>query len=97
MAFDGACKLKNWGVSWLLLPGISNWKAAELTEHFSSTFLIGLTRVTEVVASAYVKVQAYPYLGTVTILKRSIQFVFSVTTNCSAIVSSTYFAQRLIS
>ena len=59
LPFDGACMLKIWGVSWLLLPGISNWKAAELTDHFSSTFLIGLTRVTEVVPSANVMVREY--------------------------------------
>ena len=38
MGFDEAYELKNWEVSWLLLPAVCNWKAAELTEHFSSTF-----------------------------------------------------------
>ena len=38
MPFDGDYTLKNWGVSWLLLPGMSNWKAAELTDHFRRLF-----------------------------------------------------------
>ena len=38
LLFDGAFMLKIWGGSWLLLPGINNWKAAEVTDHFWSTF-----------------------------------------------------------
>lgn len=44
MHFDEAYTLKNWCVSSLLLPRISNENAAELTDHFSSSFVIGLTR-----------------------------------------------------
>ena len=83
MGFDGAYTMKNWGVSWLLLPRISNWKAAELTDHFSSTFLIGLTWVTEVAPSANVMAQEHPYLGTVIIFKKSMESIFLMTTICA--------------
>ena len=36
--FDGVCMLKNWSVSWLLLPRISNCNAAELTDNFLRLF-----------------------------------------------------------
>ena len=81
MPFDGAWTLKNWEVSWLLRPGISNWKAAELTDHLLSTFLIGLTRMADVVTSVNVIVQEYLCLGTVTIFKRSMESVSPMTTN----------------
>ncbi len=92
MGFDGAYTLKNWGVSWLLLPGISNWKAAELTDHFSSTFLIGLTWVTEVVPSANVMAQEHPYLGTV---KEIYGVCHCNDYNLCAMTSSTYIAERV--
>ena len=34
LSFDGDCMVNDWGVSWLLLPRISNGNAAELTDNF---------------------------------------------------------------